>query len=292
MNSFYNIFLSILLMLVSCNTNNCPRKINLEEQQIGLTSVHNARQLGGYHIGDKRIKEGLLLRSARLSALSEEDSTRLADKYHLQHIFDFRGKEEALSAPDIIPRGATYQLLSLSFDKEGKHRSANFGKDEELVKLLLENAEHPAIQAMCTNIYDMVFFDKASQEVYRAFFAGLATLQPEKGAVLWHCTQGKDRAGCASAMLLAALGADRNLIMADFALSKSYYAPHVARIKTKSEAQENAINTLIGANPKVFEKTLDKIDAEYGSLKNYLTECIGVTPQMMDTLREKFLEKR
>ena len=290
MNRISNIFLYILLMLVSCNTNNGNCELSLGEQLIGLTSVHNARQLGGYRIGDKRIKDGLLLRTARLSALSEEDSARLADKYHLQHIFDFRGKEEALSAPDIIPGAATYQSLSLSFDKEGKHRSANFGKDEELVRLLLENAEHPAIQAMCTNIYDTVFFDKASQEVYRAFFAGLVALQPEKGAVLWHCTQGKDRAGCASAMLLAALGADRNLIMADFALSKSYYAPHVARIETKSEAQKNAINTLIGANPDIFEKTLDKIDAKYGSIRNYLTECIGVTPQMMETLREKFLE--
>ena len=290
MNRISNIFLSILLMFVSCNTSNCNCEPSLEEQQIGLTSVHNARQLGGYHIGDKRIKDGLLLRTARLSALSGEDSTLLTDKYRVQHIFDFRGKEEALSAPDIIPAGATYQSLSLSFDKEGKHRRANFGKDEELVKMLLENANHPAIQAMCTNIYDMVFFDKASQEVYRAFFAGLVALQPEKGAVLWHCTQGKDRAGCASAMLLAALGADRDLIMADFTLSKSYYAPHVARIETKSEAQKNAINTLIGANPEVFEKTLDKIDAEYGSLRNYLTECIGVTPRMMETLREKFLE--
>ena len=50
------------------------------------------------------------------------------------------------------------------------------------------------------------------------------------------------------------------------------------------------INTLISANPVVFEKTLNKVDAEYGSLRNYLTECIGVTPEMMNILRERYLE--
>ena len=50
------------------------------------------------------------------------------------------------------------------------------------------------------------------------------------------------------------------------------------------------INTLISANPDVFEATLNKVDAKYGSLQNYLTECIGVTPEMMNILRERYLE--
>lgn len=50
------------------------------------------------------------------------------------------------------------------------------------------------------------------------------------------------------------------------------------------------INTLISANPVLFAKTLDKIDAEYGTLRNYLTECIGVTPEMMKVLQDRYLE--
>ena len=133
-------------------------------------------------------------------------------------------------------------------------------------------------------------FEEASQEVYRQFFADLLTVDPEEGAVLWHCTQGKDRAGCASAMLLAALGADRELIMADFILSKDYYDPMVSQIKTETEAQKTVINTLISANPEIFKATLDKVDVKYGSLSNYLTACIGVTPEMMNVLRDRYLE--
>ena len=264
----------------------------LESQQIGVTSAHNARQLGGYVIGDKRVKQDLLLRSARLSGLSAEDSVLLADKYKVQRIYDFRSEKEILAAPDVIPGVASHLSLSLAFSKDEKAGSFDVktGDEREIVKMLLMYAEHPAVQAMCTSMYDVILFEESSQEVFRQFFADLVTLDPAKGAVLWHCTQGKDRAGCASAMLLAALGADRDLIVADFTLSKHYYDPHPAQIETTTEAQKAAINTLISANPAIFEATLDKVEARYGSLRGYLTECLGVTPEMMETLRERYLE--
>lgn len=277
-------------MCISCKTDIEGQMLDLGKQQIGLEGVHNARELGGYCIDGKTIKNGLLLRSARLSGMSGEDSLLLSEKYRLQRIYDFRGEEETVTAPDIIPGGATYVPLCISFSKDGGSAGFKIESDEMMVAMLLENAGNPLLQAMCTNLYDMIFFDEASQDVYRRFFADLVTLQPEDGAVLWHCTQGKDRAGCASAMLLAALGAGRDLIMADFALSKSYYDSRIAQIPTTNEEQRIVLNTLISANPAIFEASLDKIDTKYGSLVNYLTECIGVTPEMMETLRAKFLE--
>ena len=284
--------LSIALMMVSCKSKVDNQLPTLEEQQIGLTSVHNARQLGGYRIGDKCVKADLLLRSARLSDLSAEDSTLLADKYKVQRVYDFRGEKEILAAPDVIPGGASHRSLSLAFAKEEGDSSFDMkmGSERDIVKMLLMYAEHPAVQNMCTNMYDVILFEESSQEVYRQFFADLLALDPADGAVLWHCTQGKDRAGCASAMLLAALGADRDLIVADFTLSKHYYDPQIAQIETTTEAQQMALSTLISANPAIFEATLDKVEARYGSLRGYLTECIGVTPEMMEVLREKYLE--
>ena len=159
-----------------------------------------------------------------------------------------------------------------------------------MIGMLLKYADNPMIQDLCAHMYDKILFEESSQEVYRRFFADLMTVNPEDGAVLWHCTQGKDRAGCASALLLSALGAERELIMADFNLSKEYYDPYVATINIENETQSHVINTLISVNPVVFEEALDKIDERYGSLRNYLTECIGVTPEMMEILRERYLE--
>ena len=285
--------LCIMVIFFSCKTNVVDeQKIELKNQQIGLSCVHNARQLGGYKIGNQRIKDNLLLRTAKISELSKEDSTLLCDKYRVQCIYDFRGKEESLSAPDVIPGKARYLSLALSFTGEESESGTDtkFENEEQMIGMLLQYADHPSVQAMCTSMYDVIFFEQSSLEVYRKFFADLLTVKPEDGAVLWHCTQGKDRAGSASAMLLAALGADRELIMADFILSKDYYDPMAAKIKTETESQKKVINTLISANPVVFEATLDKVDAKYGSFTNYLTECIGVTPEMMDVLRNRYLE--
>lgn len=278
-------------MIITCSCQSDVRKgeIELKDQFIGITSAHNARQLGGYVIGDRQVRKDLLLRSARLSGLSPEDSALLADRYHVQCIYDFRSQDEALASPDVIPGNARYLSISLPF--AGKETSSmTFGSNEEMIGMLLKYADNPMIQDMCMHIYDKIFFEEQSQDVYRRFFADLMTVDPEQGAVLWHCTQGKDRTGSASAMLLAALGADRELIMADFCLSKEYYDPHVAKIKTENDTQAYVINTLISVNPAIFEATLDKVDERYGSLRNYLTECIGVTPEMMAVLRDRYLE--
>ena len=291
MTRFFSIIVCMMVMCMSCKTDVVETQpIELKNQLIGITSAHNARQLGGYRIGKRSVKDNLLLRTAKISELSEADSVLLCEKYKVQCVYDFRGKEESLSAPDVVPGKARYLSLALSFSGGESQLNVKLESEEQMIGMLLKYAEHPSVQAMCTSMYDLIFFEESSQEVYRRFFADLLTVNPEEGAVLWHCTQGKDRAGCASAMLLAALGADRELIMADFILSKDYYDPMVSQVKTETEAQKTVINTLISANPEIFGATLDKVDAKYGSLKNYLTECIGVTPEMMKVLRDRYLE--
>lgn len=291
MTRFFSIIVCMMVMCMSCKTDVVETQpIELKNQLIGITSAHNARQLGGYRIGKRSVKDNLLLRTAKISELSEADSILLCEKYKVQCVYDFRGKDESLSAPDVVPGKARYLSLALSFSGGESQTTPKFENDEQMIGMLLQYAEHPSVQAMCTGMYDLIFFEESSQEVYRRFFADLLTVNPEEGAVLWHCTQGKDRAGCASAMLLAALGADRELIMADFILSKDYYDPMVSQVKTETEAQKTVINTLISANPEIFGATLDKVDAKYGSLRNYLTECIGVTPEMMKVLRDRYLE--
>ena len=291
MTRFFSIIVCMMVMCMSCKIDVVETQpIELKNQLIGITSAHNARQLGGYRIGKRSVKDNLLLRTAKISELSEADSILLCEKYKVQCVYDFRGKEESLSAPDVVPGKARYLSLALSFSGGESQTTPKFENDEQMIGMLLQYAEHPSVQAMCTGMYDLIFFEESSQEVYRRFFADLLTVNPEEGAVLWHCTQGKDRAGCASAMLLAALGADRELIMADFILSKDYYDPMVSQVKTETEAQKTVINTLISANPEIFGATLDKVDAKYGSLRNYLTECIGVTPEMMKVLRDRYLE--
>lgn len=290
-----NRFITILITMIiasSCRTDSDRGVIELQNQKISLSSVHNARQLGGYIIGDKQIKKDLLLRTARLSSLSSEDSLLLSDKYKVQCVYDFRGQDESMEAPDVIPGDSRYISLSIAFADNASRSQYKVDNESQLVTMLLENADHPMIIAMCEKMYDKILLDVESQESYRRFFSDLLTVDPNNGAVLWHCTQGKDRAGCASAMVLAALGADRELIMADFILSKEYYDTQLINVNAETENQKMVISTLLSVNPVIFAKTLDKIDEKYGSFRNYLTECIGVTPEMMKILQDRYLEDR
>ena len=291
MNRIIPILITMILAS-SCRTAPEVGVIELQNQQIGISSAHNARQLGGYIIGDKQIKKDLLLRTARLSTLSSEDSLLLSDKYKVQCVYDFRGQDESMEAPDVIPGDSRYISLSIAFADNASRSQYKVDNESQLVTMLLENADHPMIIAMCEKMYDKILLDVESQESYRKFFSDLLTVDPNNGAVLWHCTQGKDRAGCASAMVLAALGADRELIMADFILSKEYYDTQLINVNAETENQKMVISTLLSVNPVIFAKTLDKIDEKYGSFRNYLTECIGVTPEMMKILQDRYLEDR
>ena len=53
------------------------------------------------------------------------------------------------------------------------------------------------------------------------FFRILLKTDPGRGAVLWHCVDGKDRAGLATMFLLSALGADKQTILEDYLMSNS-----------------------------------------------------------------------
>lgn len=55
----------------------CKNDLIMQNRLIGITSAHNARQLGGYHIGNKKIRKDVLIRTASLSSLSEEYSLLL-----------------------------------------------------------------------------------------------------------------------------------------------------------------------------------------------------------------------
>ena len=47
----------------------------------------------------------------------------------------------------------------------------------------------------------------------------------------------------------------------------------------------------MGVNTDNFIKALDRIDAEYGSIENYLKGPIGLTDEDIEILRHRYLRK-
>ena len=77
----------------------------MTEQGLPLAGVGNARQLGGYRIGDRRIRDGVLLRTADLNHITPEALEALRKKYRVQTVIDLRMSTERGRLPDPeIPR--------------------------------------------------------------------------------------------------------------------------------------------------------------------------------------------
>ena len=158
---------------------------------------------------------------------------------------------------------------------------------------LAEYAFNPKAQEMGRQLYPAIVMDPTSQQRYGAFLKGVLNAE---GGVLWHCSQGKDRCGWGAAFVLAALGARRETIVEDFDLSNVSYAAQVEALSQKviemggGEAELAFIRAMVGVSVENFERTLDLIDSQYGSLSAYLEKALGFSAQEQAALQSKYLK--
>lgn len=268
-------------------------RYSFKTQSIGLSSVANARELGGYVLPDGRtIKRGLLLRGATLNRLSDIDYRKLVDEYKVSMVFDFRTKLETDKAPDMEIEGVTRMWLPAFNEDTMKLDLPSLPKEafKDMGKFLIQNASNPGIQAAARDIYAGMVLNEFTQVQYAGFLQNIVSNQ--EGAIYWHCSQGKDRTGLGAAVLLTALGADRKLIMEDFSISNEFYAfmldPLICQVHTPEE--KAVLQTFIGVNCDYFSEALDMIEKEYGSLMDYVKGPLCMSDNDIETLRERYLE--
>ena len=268
------------------------------QRAIAFGSIENARDMGTLTMQDgKVIRTGLLVRSGNLSKATDSDVALLKEKYHLTDVFDFRFEAEANAAPDRIIDGVSYTHLSTlpkAFIQGFSSSRADTTKmdTKDMLAVLMKYAFDPKAQTMARQLYPAIVTDSTAQHYYGEFLRGVLNA---KGGVLWHCSQGKDRAGWASAFLLAALGASRETIVEDFDLSNQSYANKVealtAPVRDKEGGDEAVafIRAMVGVSRENFETTLDLIDQKYGSLSQYIENQLGFKKEEQQQLRLKYL---
>ena len=270
-----------------------------KDRTIPFERIENGRELGGLVMQDGRsIRHGMRVRSGNLSKASDRDVAILRDRFHLSDVYDFRFDAEAQADPDRRMEGVTITRLStlpqafIDGFSSGRADTTQV-KAAGFMEALAKYAFDPRAQQMAKKLYPAIVTDTLSQKRYCAFLRGILDA---KGGVLWHCSQGKDRAGWGAAFLLAALGADRKTIVEDFNQSNVFYAPYVealsARIKEMGGGEKELafIRAMVGVSVENFESTLDLIDARYGSLNAYLEKVLGFTAREQEQLRDKYLK--
>lgn len=270
---------------------------DFKSQTISLENVINARELGGFETADgHRVRRGLLLRGAGLASASDGDLLRLKEVYRLRRIFDFRMESEVLQAPDRGVDGAEYCWLPAMDPKTCESFNSyiaegGFTGIEDVVR---RGCSFPSVQQAARTLYTSLVESEYTQDQYAKFMRGV--LDTADGAVYWHCTQGKDRTGLASAFILSALGADRETVLEDYDISNEFYRDDVAKLTEVvmasggGEEEVEVVKTFIGANKRYFAAALDRIDELYGSMDEFLSSRLGVSTEDRKVLRLRYLE--
>lgn len=259
---------------------------------VRLSSVRNARELGGYvNTEGKKVRNGKLLRTAGLNELSDSDLKILTEQYRVTRIVDFRSAYEREMLPDReIPGAENIWISVLNLDQKKLRGGMKTMKTSEdrLHALLHFSEEMGGAAAMYRNLVT----SEAGQRGYEKFFR---ILLDNDEATLWHCSEGKDRTGLAAVYILLALGVDRETALDDFELSNLTYEAKMIDARNMLEQESvsldkiEAVLALVGVGRHCMEEALDFIDQEYGGFFSYLHGKLHITEEELKRFRQKYL---
>ncbi len=248
-----------------------------------LEGVQNARDIGGYRTADGRmVKWGLIYRTAELSHLTEHDKA-LLEARGLRSIHDLRTVEERRAQPTIWTDANAPTITAFDYSMDTLGFAALFQGG-------MPTADR-AREVFAASYPEML---KSQRPQQRALFEEL--LRGE-GAVLYHCSAGKDRTGMATALILSALGVPRETILTDYELSNQYYRPDASPEAVAANPQAAAFMRLpadiravfMGVDKRYLQAVFDLIDRDYGSVEVYLDRELGVDAADIARLKALYL---
>ena len=263
-----------------------------------METLGNARELGGYPSNDgRKVKRGLLLRSAKPCGASAADIQRLSEDFNLATIIDFRmSYERALEPNPAIPGVKDVWCPIIDEDL----LRANISADDSTLQRKLTTLERLKIAVdtgiVGENMYVNFLSGEQGKKGYTIFFKELLAL-PDGKSLLFHCTQGKDRTGLGSMLILSALGVDEKTIMQDYLLTNTFNAPLIekeramlAQYNLSSEQEKMYLAAMDFVSENFMQNALDYLKENYGSVLGYIKKELGLTESDIDRLKKKFLE--
>lgn len=254
-----------------------------------VTSVRNPRDLGGYVTKKgQKIKSRRLLRTGNISRLTDEDEKFLLN-YGLNKIIDLRSSQECATCPDREIESVKHYNLPFS-----NRDNTNGGGYEEANFENYRKNQYAGFKMMCQRYHDHVLNPFAQANIQKILEL---LANSEEGAILYHCSEGKDRTGLVTLFILSILGVDLETIRQDYLFSN--YMLNDYRAKRDVQFEKAGENLNFRANMRIlgsvsdafFDTALITIKQEYGDMDNYLREALGVSSSLKADLKELYLEK-
>ncbi|QLL07808.1 tyrosine-protein phosphatase [Mycobacterium vicinigordonae] len=253
------------------------------------------------------LRPGRLFRSSELSSL-DDDGRAVLRELGVTDVADLRAaREVARRGPGRVPDGVDIHLLPVpdlgdekesGTDQDAPHESAfkrmlaegDPGDSDEAI-------EAKAVEYMVDE-YRQFPTRSGAQRALQRVFTLLAAGRP----VLTHCFAGKDRTGFVVATVLAALGVDRDVIVADYLRSNDAVPALRGQIMQMIAQRPDVELTpevitftkarlsdgVLGVRDEYLAASWQVIDESFGSLDAYLRDA-GITETEVTRLRKALL---
>jgi protein-tyrosine phosphatase len=236
------------------------------DRWLALEGLDNIRDVGGLPMRDGRTtRRGVLLRSASLRYCTPSDIAHLVDEFGLRLVIDLRTqRERELAVSPVAFAEAGVETAGLSFIPE---------EGRELPET--EDDVDPLI-----HIYLGYLRDRAGNVVTAVRRLAAA------GPTLVHCAAGKDRTGVLVALVLDAVGVERDAVVADYALSGERIEALFRRWTAASGDPMPEDLTPHLPRAEAMAAVLAHLDAEHGGAAGWL-RANGMEEDSLTLLRER-----
>ncbi len=249
------------------------------ERVIHLKGTTNTRDIGGYQTNDlSTLRWGQIIRSDKLSRLTANDFQKL-EEIGLKTVIDLRTNKEHDQSPTVWLGDNPPQFFHFPvgdanndwFTSQRKMMKRNRFTQEQSLEHMVEG-------------YRMIAEEGTSS--YQKLME--VVLDESNWPVLIHCNAGKDRSGVGVALILEALGVDRETIMEEYLLTNE-----ISRIEEKAVllSKQSKISSrgnryskgtaasawlpIVGVRAEMLEAFYASVNEKYGSMDAFLTE-LGV----------------
>lgn len=258
-----------------------------EDRVVRLQGAQNFREVGGYPARNgRRMRRGMIWRSARLDALSDEDAQRI-DAIGICAIADLRGAPERNAHP--THAALRQRVTTYSWD------TPNMSADQFRAEFFQTHANPDHHLNMVLGLYRTLADHHAVHlgETFAAIAGG-------ETPMLIHCTAGKDRTGVAVALLLELIGVEREHVLADYALTERLLDVEKLGLAAAlgvglSAAQldrldAQAMRHMFRSDPRYLTAALDDIETRFGSVQAFAIQRLSMTEKMIDDLVSSLTE--
>ena len=253
-----------------------------------LIDIRNFRSL--YRVGKVnglRLPPQRFYRCASLHHASPEVLESLKNDYKVRLIIDLRTDEEVEAHPD--PKISGVKNLHIPVMRESNNGVNRMGakRPSYTERVATYQELEQTYQDMGGDPYSLAQYGKVVR----------ACLDLEEGAVLWHCSAGKDRTGIVAFLLLRLFGYPMKDILNDYLLTngqakrfawrmgfQAFWNTHDRAIAHKVWRISIASKRYLNAFSQALEKTC-------GSIEGYFHKYCGISEQDILDYRKRFLSK-